>query len=373
MTAGTCRTLSVEVCADAQAFGELAGEWERLYRACRSATPFQSHTWLHSWWLSYGTPGALRVVLVRRSGGELVAAAPLMRVHRPLPVLVPVGGAISDFCDVLLDEAVADLAVPALADALAGLARTALIDFREVRPGSAVERVFHSWQGPRHRVPDSLCLELPAVPMDELVGRLSSKRAQRVRNRMNKLARIGVRWRTVGAEETGAALGRLIELHRLQWEGRKVTPEHLRPRFLDHLVRSVVPMARRGEAVVKEYLLEDEVVAVDLTFQSRQLAGKYLYGVHPRLRERKVDVTTMMLTAAVEELPAQGPAVLSLLRGAEPYKYQWRPRGVVNQRLLLARRRTAPLLAAVACEAAARARAKRVLRRAPADPRPVTS
>ncbi|KUN83356.1 glycosyl transferase family 1 [Streptomyces bungoensis] len=375
MTAGTCRALSVEVCTDAPAFGRLAGEWERLYRACRAATPFQNHAWLHSWWLSYGTPGALRVVLVRRSG-ELVAAAPLMRVHRPLPALVPVGGAISDFCDVLLDEAAADLAVPALADALAGLARTALIDFREVRPGSAVERVYHCWQGPRHRVPDSLCLELPAVPMDQLVGRLSSKRAQRVRNRMSKLARIGVRWRSVGPDETGAALGRLIELHRLQWEGRKVTPEHLRPRFLDHLVRSVVPMVRCGEAVVREFLLEDEVVAVDLTLQSRQLAGKYLYGVHPRLRERKVDVTTMLLIAAVEELPPQGTAegpVLSLLRGTEPYKYQWRPRGIVNQRLLLARRRTAPLLAAAACEAAARARAKQLLGRAPADPQPAAA
>src|SRR5262249_5440760 len=75
------RALSVEVGTDERGFAELAGEWRRLYGACRSVTPFQSHAWLHSWWLSYGTEDGLRLVLVRRHG-ELVAAAPLMRVHR---------------------------------------------------------------------------------------------------------------------------------------------------------------------------------------------------------------------------------------------------------------------------------------------------
>lgn len=73
-------TLSVELCTDEGTFAALAGEWGRLHDACPSATPFQSHAWLHSWWLSYGTPDGLRLFLVRR-GGELVAAAPLMRVR----------------------------------------------------------------------------------------------------------------------------------------------------------------------------------------------------------------------------------------------------------------------------------------------------
>lgn len=356
------RGLSVEVCADERAFAELAGEWGDLYRAGRAATPFQSHAWLHSWWLSYGTPGGLRLVLVRESGGRLVAAAPLMRVHRPWPVLVPIGGALSDFCDVLLDDAVADRSVPALVDALAGLARTALIDFREVRPGSAMDRVHEAWRGPRHRVPDSTCLELPAVPMDQLVTRLSSKSAQQARSRVRKLSRIGVEWRAVQGDEAERALRRLIELHRLQWQGRKVTAEHLRPRFLEHLARSVVPMARSGEAVVKEFRLEDEVVAVDLVLHARQLAGEYLYGFHPRLRERKVDVATMVIGAALEDACSAERAVLSFLRGNEPYKYRWKPETVVNRRLLLASRRTAPLLAATAAEAAARARAREILR-----------
>ncbi|MFI1762301.1 GNAT family N-acetyltransferase [Streptomyces sp. NPDC020800] len=363
MTTAICRAPSVEVCTDEHAFAQLAGEWGRLHRACRSATPFQSHAWLHSWWLSYGTRGGLRLVLVR-DHGELVAAAPLMRVHHPLPALVPIGGAISDFCDVLLDGTAEARGAEALADALADLACTALVDFREVRPGGAVERIYRSWRGPRRRVPDSECLELPALPMGQLLGRLPSQRAQRIRNKMNRLDRLGVEWRLVGHDETDGALRRLIELHRLQWQGRKVTPEHLRPRFLEHLVRSAVPMVRTGEAVVREFVLDGAVVGVDLTLLSESMAGLYLYGVDPRLRERKADMASMLLRASTEHLVAEGGSrTLSLLRGTEPYKYRWDPHSVVNQRLLLARRRTAPLLAAAVGEAAARGWGKKVLRR----------
>ncbi|MGW1051664.1 GNAT family N-acetyltransferase [Streptomyces sp. NPDC001118] len=354
---------SVEVCTDDRVFAGLAEEWGRLHRACPSATPFQSHAWLHSWWQSYGTPGGLRLVLVRHRG-ELVGAAPLMRVSRPWPTLVPIGGAITDFGDVLLDETADTRGTRALTDALAELARTALIDFREVRPGGAAQRIYLGWRGPRHRLPDSACLELPVLPMDQLIRRLPSARAQRIRNKVNKLTRLGVHWRVVGHDETESALRRLLALHRLQWQDRKVAPEHLRPRFLEHLIRSAGPMVRSGEAVIKEYLLDGEVVGVELTLLSRTWAGIYLYGVHPQLRERRTDVATMLLRAATEQLAADGERqVLSLLRGDEPYKYRWAPETVVNERLLLARRRTAPLLAAAVGGAAARRRAKQVLRR----------
>lgn len=361
-------TYTAGLVTDGDAFAELAPAWGRLYGRCAAATPFQSHAWLHSWWRSYGDRGRLRLLLVR-SGGELVAAAPMMLVRRPLPALVPLGGAISDYGDVLLDDADDGRAAGALTEALSEAARTALIDFREVRPGGAVERVYDRWRGPRRTVGDSMCLELPAVPMDELVARLPSNKAQRVRAKLRKLTALGVERRVVGPEGVDAALHRLLELHRLQWQGRKVTTEHLHPRFREHLVRAVGPMVRSGDAVVTEFRIGAEVVAVDLTLLSRSLAGGYLYGAHPSLRERRADVAVMLLEACTESAAntanagAGGRGTLSLLRGNEPYKHHWRPEPVVNQRLLLARRRTAPLLSAALCEAAARRRGKEVLHR----------
>ncbi|WP_108934008.1 GNAT family N-acetyltransferase [Streptomyces ardesiacus] len=355
---------TVELVTDEAVFAALAPEWDRLYGRCAAATPFQSHAWLHSWWRSYGPPGRLRVVLAR-DGRELVAAAPLMLVRRPVPALVPLGGAISDYGDVLLDDGRGPDAATALTAGLAAAARTALVDLREVRPGAAAERVYACWRGPRRRLADSLCLELPALPLDELVARLPSAKArQRVRAQLRRLDALGVKSRPVLPDEADTAVRRLLELHRLQWRGRQVTGEHLRPRFREHLVRAAGPMVRSGDAVVTEFRMDDEVVAVDMTLLSRGLAGGYLYGAHPLLRERKADVAVMLLDACAGYARAPGRSTLSLLRGDEPYKHRWRPDPVPNQRLLLARRRTAPLLAAALCDAAARRRGKELLRRA---------
>ncbi|MET9392313.1 GNAT family N-acetyltransferase [Streptomyces sp. NPDC006624] len=355
-------TYAAELVTDERAFAGLAADWDRLHRRCASATPFQSHAWLHSWWQSYGRRGRLRLVLVRHLG-DLVAAAPLTLVRWPLPVLVPLGGAISDYGDVLVDDEHGEAALAALTGALSAAARTALIDLREVRPGGAAERVHDRWPGPRGRVDDSACLELPAGPIDELIARLPSKSQQRLRAKLRKLDTLGVQRRMVDPGEVEPALLRLLELHRMQWRGRKVTSEHLRTRFREHLVRSVGPMVRSGDAVVTEFRLDGEVVAVDVTLMSPLLAGGYLYGAHPRLRERKADVAAMLLDAAATHTKDGTPGTLSLLRGNEPYKHHWRPRTVVNQRLLLARRRTAPLLSAALWDAAARRRGKQLLQR----------
>ncbi|AXG79611.1 GNAT family N-acetyltransferase [Streptomyces paludis] len=363
------RAFTTEICADAARFGAIAPEWDALYRASRTATPFQSHAWLHSWWQSYGTGGGgrLRVVLVRR-GGELVAAAPLMLLFRPLPVLVPLGGTITDFSDVLLDESRTDeeteAAVTALARAFAELAGTAVIDLREVRPGAAAERVYARWTGPRRRLADSPCLELPAVPMEGLLARLPASRAQRVRAKLRKLDALGIEEREVPADEVPVAVGRLLELHRLQWEGRGVTPEHLSARFAEHLTRAARTMVASGDARLTEFRLAGAVVAADLTLMSGALAGGYLYGADPVLRARKADVATMLLRAGARDSGAHGRATLSMLRGDEPYKHHWRPETVRNQRLLLARPHLAPSLWLLLARAAGRERAATLVKRA---------
>ncbi|OII70490.1 MULTISPECIES: GNAT family N-acetyltransferase [unclassified Streptomyces] len=339
---------AVTVCRDAGEFAALASDWQDLHGRCRSATPFQSHAWLSSWWLSYGVPGRLRTVLVRDTAdGRLLAAAPLWLAPGPAPALVLLGGALTDYGDVLVDDDRPE-ALAALAGALAALARTAVIDLREVRPGAAAERLHASWTGPRWRLPDSVCMELPARPVDELAGRLPASRAQRARAKLRRIDREGVVARTVPPAEVPQAVARLLDLHRRQWAGRAVNPEHLTERFAEHLGRAVTAMAATGQARVTEFRLrgdaERDVVAVDLTLLSPRLCGGYLYGADPVLRSLKVDIATLLLRTCAGAAAETGQGTLSLLRGEEPYKHHWRPEPVVNQRLLLARGRTAPAL-----------------------------
>ncbi|MFI1885723.1 GNAT family N-acetyltransferase [Streptomyces jumonjinensis] len=348
--------LTVTLCRDPRAFARLRAEWDELQRRCSSATPFQSHAWLESWWLSYGTAGRLRIVLVRLDG-ELIAAAPLMLVHRPLPLLVLLGGAISDYGDVLVADDHAGCATAALAHGLRRAARHTVIDLREVRPGAAAERLYDGWRGAKRRLADSVCLELPAAPMDELVKRLATHSAQRVRAKLRRIDALKIEDRTVTEHEVPDAVGHLLRLHELQWRGRGVTVEHLRPRFAEHLVRATRRMVRDGGAALTEYRCEGEVVAASVALFSGRLTGGYLYGAHPMLRERRVDVTTMLLRHDADLAARSGRAVVSLLRGEEPYKNHWRPQAVANQRLLMAPSALDPVLRLHSARAAWRDRA----------------
>ncbi|WP_019544548.1 GNAT family N-acetyltransferase [Streptomyces sulphureus] len=354
------RTLSGTVCRDADGFALLAEEWESLRGRSRSATAFQSHAWLYSWWLSYGSPGRLRVVLVRQ-GGRLVAAAPMMLTHRPLPALVALGGGITDFCDVLLDDDCPQ-APAALARGVRRAARGAVVDLREVRPGAAVERLYESWQGPRRRRTDSSCLELPGVPIEALLDRLATASARRTRQKLRKIDKLGVEERTVTAGDSAAAVRTMLRLHRLQWQDRAVTPEHLTSRFHAHLERALPTMVRNGDAVVTEYRVGEDVVATDVSFAQSDLVCGYLYGADPRLREQRIDIAVMLLRHDLDFTARTGRRAMSLLRGTEPYKLRWKPYPVVNQRFLLASRGMTPALKLYAGQIAARQHAAEAVR-----------
>lgn len=328
---------SVETNRDDGCLGALRAEWNDLFGRCGTATPFQSHAWVEAWWRSYGIPGRLRVVLVRHSG-RLVGAAALMRERRWFcTALTPVGGTLSDFTDVLVDDAVAEPAARLLAGALLARRDWDVLDFPETREGATVGRaLLAGWSGRHWAVPASLCLELPATPAEDLVRDLPSHARKTVRRRLNQITRLGLDTRAVPAEETGRAVVDLLRLHAAQWEGRGGNREHLRPRFTRHLTHAVRGMVDAGQAAVLEYRVADRLVASNLVIIGPDLAGGYLYGAEPSLRN-EVDIATLLVTTTTALAHARGCATMSMLRGAEGYKMRWRPREAANQRILLAR------------------------------------
>lgn len=326
----------IQTLREDSALSRLAADWNDLYERSSPATPFVSHAWLQSWWQHYGRPGRLVVITVWRTG-LLVGAVALMRRHRcGLPVLTPVGAGISDFNDVLLDDSCAEEAARRLARELANQYPRHTIDLPEVRDAAAAWRLAAAGPLRARRLRASTCLELPALPVDELIGTLPARTAKTRRTKRRKIQAAGIRPSRAAGDRVAAAVAVMMQLHRQQWQGRGLNPEHGRARFDDHLRAAVPAMVERGQAQVVEYHLDNEIVAVDLALVGRTMLCAYLYGHRPDLRKR-VDVTQLLLSTALDSARGLGLPTLSLLRGDEPYKRRWRPRESHNRRLLLAR------------------------------------
>jgi len=350
---------TAEVVRDDDALDRVAGEWDDLFTRCRTATTFQSAPWLGSWWRHYGTPGALVVVLVRRDA-RLVGAAAFRR-RGPFGGLTNLGAGLVDFTDVLLDDEHADRAAAELAAALPLRRPWHSLELREVRPDAAVQKVLDHWDGRLHRFDDSLCQYLPAVPMEELLKRLPGKTAQRSRVKLRKIAESGVEVRRTAPEEVPEAVRELLALHFLQWQDRGVTPEHRTERFAAHLTESTAALIATGRAAMHRYSLDGEPVAVNLLILCPAFGGLYMYGAHPRLRER-LDIAGLLFGVALDEVRDRAIPVLSLLRGQEPYKQRWRPDQLHNQRLVLGPGRFAPFAAVRAARVRLRGAVVHVLR-----------
>ncbi|MFD7643793.1 GNAT family N-acetyltransferase [Kitasatospora sp. NPDC059795] len=350
---------SSEVLRTDDALERHAEEWDDLHRRCATATAFQAAPWLRSWWQSYGRPGALVLVLVRRDG-RLVAAAALRR-RGPFGGLTNLGAGLVDFTDVLLDDECADRAAAELAAALPLRRPWHSLELREVHPEAAVQRVFAHWRGRRHRFADSLCQYLPAVPMDELLKRLPGKTAQRSRVKLRRIAQAGVAVHSATADEVPDTVRELLRLHRLQWQDRGVTPEHRTERFAQHLTESTAGLVATRRAAIHRFELDGELLAVNLVLLCTPFGGLYMYGAHPKLRER-LDIAGLLFGAALDEVRAAGIPQLSLLRGQEPYKQRWRPDRLPNQRLVFGPGRLAPFAAVRALRVRTRNAAVHLLR-----------
>jgi CelD/BcsL family acetyltransferase involved in cellulose biosynthesis len=337
---GGAEAWQAQTVRDDAALTSLATEWDDLYDRCSTATAFQSFAWLESWWRSYGRPGQLVLVLVRKAG-RLVAAAPMMRRRRiGVPVLAPLGAAISDFTDVLIDDSCAPEAARHLARELVNQPQGHVIDLAEVPDLAAVWHLVDAWPLRIWRLPGSICTELSARPMQELIDALPRNDARTRRKKQRKIQAAGIESRVVTGH-AGEAIAALLRLHREQWRGRGMNPEHGRARFAAHLSRAVPAMVERGHAHLVEYRLAGDLVAVELLLTSHRLLCGYLYGFRPDLR-RRIDVAQLLLGTDLELAQQLDRPTLSLLRGDEPYKRHWRPRQTRNQRVLLSCRGRLP-------------------------------
>jgi CelD/BcsL family acetyltransferase involved in cellulose biosynthesis len=326
--------LATRVIRTADHLEATASDWWSLWRRTPSATPFLSPAWLIPWWRSFA-PGELFTVVVER-GDTLVGLAPFYReagVHGSR--LMPLGIAVSDYLDVLLDptcEREAGEALVACASATPGGWES--WQWEELRPGAAALRLPVPPECRAALHPQSACpvLELAS---EDLPGCLPSGKRRKLRLARNRAARRAPSFERARGPAVQAALDHLFRLHECRWESQGQAGVLAGDR-VQRFHRQAAPLLDAA-GLARLYVLRfgDEVVATYYGFLHDLHAYAYLSGFSPEYAFESPG--TLLVEHAIAEALREGTSEFHFLRGQEPYKYAWGAADRLNHRRVFCR------------------------------------
>lgn len=309
--------LEAQVIIDDEGLHRLLPEWWGLWSRLENATPFGAPAWLLPWWRTF-RPGPLLTVAVRQHG-RLVGLAPAYVEQGPFGRrLLPIGIGVSDYLDVLIDPAVADVGAALVDETLRHADRWDSWELEELSPGAAALEL--AIEGPEVRSRrQSPC---PVLPLPSLAGWPRSRAGRRWRrawNRVERFSRVAVV--AAEAETVPALLDWLIALHARRWSkagqsGVLAAPavqafhREAAPRLLDAGLLQLFALTVEGQTVGAYY-----------GFLHGPRAYGYLSGFDPDWSSQSPG--TALLGHAMREATVRGCTEFHFLRGQEAYKYAW--------------------------------------------------
>jgi CelD/BcsL family acetyltransferase involved in cellulose biosynthesis len=245
----TASPLDVAILMNKQDFRALEQEWEDLYHNSPLSTPFQSWSWLYSWWESYGDDYELRLITVR-DGTLLVGIIPLMLERRwGFRTLLFIGkeqefGQLDLLARKGWEDKVCEAGMQALRQMMGSWH---VLNLQALSPASAAWGIFERWNGPRTYTRIAYFLFIEVKPPDELPASLNRNHRQAVRRALRRAEEDGVRSVLAGPEEAEQAARRLVALHRELRQGRPILQERLTRRFESFIAAAGYPRLRPRE------------------------------------------------------------------------------------------------------------------------------
>lgn len=182
-------TRHCEVVREFSRLEQFSSDWERLWRADPKAEIFQSFAWARAWWEGYGHNFSLCSLVVFDSE-EVIGILPLVKKEGVISFL---GGAQSDYCDILCEEARTIVVVSAAVQGLFSLSDWKSCVLRNVKFES---RVPQNWSSLPQQVRDNLQIVPSAGCHTMLLDQdpnilFSLLRKRHTRRRLNKLSQAG--------------------------------------------------------------------------------------------------------------------------------------------------------------------------------------
>jgi CelD/BcsL family acetyltransferase involved in cellulose biosynthesis len=315
------------------AIAPLLDEWAALHAADDRATPYGSAEWARASVEHLGGEAEPWLLSVR-DGGELVGLMALARRRRAsMRVLRPLADEYADRWDVVALSSHRAAVERRLAEELRRRSGEwdALV-LTHLGPDSTIGEVLPA-AGLHTRGHEGLPHPHVALPdtFDAYLARFLSERRRRLRKHLKPLDRGTVTARPVGPAELPAAVARLLELRRRQWEhaGKALLPALAEDRFRRFLTDVAVSLHPAGRCALVEYAADGEPFALYLDFMDDRAFHGFMGGfepAHARLEPGKLHILDN-LRASIEA----GRDWFNMGRGGEDYKQWFGPEPFVSR------------------------------------------
>jgi CelD/BcsL family acetyltransferase involved in cellulose biosynthesis len=314
----------------------LAEEWRELWRACRTATPFQSPEWLLAWWDAFA-PGELMTIACR-ADGRLVGLAPLYIEQGALGCrILPLGIGISDYLDVLALPERADAVLAAMVTTLKEVPDWQEWEFAELAPGALARRISAGPGLAAEETRASTCpiLDLPPGPIT-LKDVIPSRKWNHLSLARNRGARRGEM--KITCADAASAPDLLADLFRFSQRRRESLGES--SVFADERVQrlhvnAAPALVAAGLATIYRLRLGEQTAAVCYTMHRGDKTLFYAIGFDPVFEFESPGTT--LVAHVIETALQEGRREVDFMRGAEAYKYTWGARDRWNVRRAIRR------------------------------------
>jgi CelD/BcsL family acetyltransferase involved in cellulose biosynthesis len=143
-----------------------------------------------------------------------------------------------------------------------------------------------------------------------------------------------VEFKLAGADDLGAAMDALFELHQQRWNAR-LLPGVMGGERIRGFHQTIARRFQENDWLRLHLIVIDgKIVSSLYCFEFREKYYYYLGGFAPELG--RYSLGTVLTARAVKHAIERGCKEFDFLRGNEPYKYRWQPEERVNHRVLIA-------------------------------------
>jgi CelD/BcsL family acetyltransferase involved in cellulose biosynthesis len=330
-----------------EALESLKPEWDALLQSCARPNPFVTHEWIAASWKHHGD-GDRPVTVCVRDGGRLVGLAALRAKRARGARQLLFAAAHADAPDLLM----ADGLEWAVLEAFCGwLAKDCpdwdLVRLRGVSSRSQTDQLLPvvareaglaacAW-----RVETAPYVLLPSTREEYYAQMPSGSRRRELLRRRRRLeeqhGEVAIRL-DAGADVTPEAMARLLTLHRHSWEGRGGSDVLTDHRVEQFHTETAVALAPKGVSQVGWLVAGGREVAGWYGFLVGQTYLAYILGHDPDFA--RFSPGAQVSLALIEHGIDDGWREIDLMRGAEPYKFDFTRRCAYTMDHALARTRT---------------------------------